>query len=102
MSDTIHLTQSERAEVARILAEHLPPGISIRIFGSRAGGTPKPWSDLDLALDGPQPLSLADMAELAEAFDESALPFKVDLVDRHTVSAGFAAIIDAGSLPLPR
>ncbi|PNU04757.1 nucleotidyltransferase family protein [Novosphingobium guangzhouense] len=100
MNGPLHLTDAERAEVLRILAAHLPPGTSARIFGSRAGGVPKPWSDLDLALDGPQPLSLAAMAELAEAFDESALPFKVDLVDRRTVSDAFGAIIDAGAVPL--
>ncbi|MFD2580462.1 hypothetical protein ACFSTD_21530 [Novosphingobium colocasiae] len=46
------------------------------------------------------PLSL--MAELAEAFEESPLPFKVDLVDRATVNAAFGAIIDATARPFPR
>ena len=39
-----------------------------------------------------------EAAELAEAFDESALPWKVDLVDRATVSEAFGRIIDAGRI----
>lgn len=39
------------------------------------------------------PLSL--LGALAEAFDESALPWKVDIVDRRTVGAAFGQIIDA-------
>lgn len=96
----IALSAEECDEVLRILAEHLPPDTEVRVFGSRAAGSPKPWSDLDLALAGPDPLPLALVARLAEAFDESALPFKVDLVDRSTVSPAFGAIIDAASLPL--
>lgn len=42
------------------------------------------------------------MADLPEAFDASLLPFKVDLVDRHSLSNEFAAIVDATSKPLPR
>lgn len=90
------LTPGELAEVQAILAAHLPPGVAVGVFGSRAGGTPKPWSDLDLVLEGDGPLPLALLASLAEAFDESALPWKVDLVDRRAVSAAFGAIIDAG------
>lgn len=89
------LTDGELAEVMAILAAHLPPGISASAFGSRVGGRPKPWSDLDIVLEGQQALPLSDLAALAEAFDESALPWQVDLVDRRTVSEAFGRIIDA-------
>ncbi|MDF8332919.1 nucleotidyltransferase domain-containing protein [Novosphingobium cyanobacteriorum] len=94
------MSEAERAEVLEVLARHLPPGVSVGVFGSRAGGAPKSWSDLDLVLEGPEPLPLALLAELAEAFDESPLPWKVDLVDRHTVAEGFGRIIDAARIPL--
>jgi uncharacterized protein len=92
---TIALTPAERAEVDAILVRLLPAGTSVHVFGSRAGGQPKPWSDLDLALRGTAPLPLALLAELAEAFDESALPWKVDIIDRRAVTPDFGAIIDA-------
>jgi len=101
MTATLALTPAELAEVKAILASHLPVGVRAYVFGSRATGKAKPWSDLDLVLDGPQALSLSVMARLAEAFDESALPWKVDLIDRRTVSAAFGTIIDAVSVDLP-
>ncbi|WP_333837192.1 nucleotidyltransferase family protein [Novosphingobium sp.] len=97
---SLALTPAERAAVTAILARHLPSGVRVDVFGSRATGTAKPWSDLDLVLCADGPLSLDLMACLAEAFDESALPWKVDLVDRATVDQRFGAIIDAGKVPL--
>jgi hypothetical protein len=38
------------------------------------------------------------MAELAEAFDESGLPFKVDIVDRHRAGNAFRAAVMASGL----
>lgn len=97
---TLALTAGELAQVCAILADHLPPGVRVGVFGSRAGGTPKPFSDLDLVLESEAPLPLPLLAELAEAFDESALPWKVDLVDRRAVTDAFGAIIDASRVPL--
>ncbi len=101
MSEGIALSPAELAEVHRVLAAHLPRGVRVGVFGSRAGGEPKPWSDLDLVLEGEQALSLAVQAELAEAFDESALPWKVDLVDRKAIDAAFGRIVDAARRELP-
>jgi predicted nucleotidyltransferase len=101
LTKTLALTPAELAQVCSILSAHLPAGVRVSVFGSRAGGTPKPWSDLDLALTGGGPIPLALLAEMVEAFDESALPWKVDLVDRGTVSADFGAIIDANAVNLP-
>ena len=56
-------------------------------------------SDLNLALEADSALPIALLAELAEACDESSLPFKVDLVERRTVSERFGAILDATSQP---
>lgn len=82
-------------EIKAILARYLPQGVSVGVFGSRARGNPKPWSDLDLVLEGPEPLPFSLLGALTEAFDESALPWKVDVVDRNAVAPAFARIIDA-------
>ncbi len=100
MTAALELSPDEHAQVLAILGEHLPPNVKVWVFGSRAGGSPKPWSDLDLVLDGPDVLPLSLLAALAEAFDESALPWKVDLLDYSTVSPQFRAIIDRDKLPL--
>ncbi|NLR69841.1 nucleotidyltransferase domain-containing protein [Novosphingobium sp. ERN07] len=100
MTDALRLAPDELAQVREILSRCLPEGVSVRVFGSRASGAPKAWSDLDLALDGREALPLSLLAILREAFDESPLPWKVDLVDYRSVSPEFAAIIDRDSVPL--
>lgn len=99
---TLALDQSQLEEVRAILNAHLPSDVAVGVFGSRAGGRIKRFSDLDLVLEAEEELSLATLSALAEAFDESLLPFKVDLVDRRAVSESFGAIVDATKQPLPR
>lgn len=100
MSDTIRLTETEMTEVCSILRRFLPSDVNVFVFGSRAHGRLKPWSDLDLSLESNEPLSWSILADLAEAFDESRLPWKVDLLDRASVSPEFGKIVDAKKLPL--
>ena len=95
MTAELALKPAELATVRAVLAAHLPADVRVAAFGSRVRGKPKPWSDLDLELAGSGPISLPVLAELAEAFDECPLPWKVDLVDRATVTPEFGAIIDA-------
>jgi len=78
--------------VLHILRLHVPSH-TVWAFGSRATGKAKPYSDLDLAIIGEEPLSLATSAALAEAFSESGLPWRVDIVDWSTTSPSFRDII---------
>lgn len=89
----VALLPHELQEIRQILAQHLP-GIEVRAFGSRVKGTAKPYADLDLALMTQQVLSLEQEAALREAFDESSLPFKVDLLDWAASTPAFQAIIE--------
>jgi predicted nucleotidyltransferase len=88
------------AEVRSILAAHLPAGVEVLVFGSRARGGAKRFSDLDLALKGEGPLDPALLSQLADAFELSALPWRVDLVDYHTLSPEFLSAIHADLIPL--
>lgn len=94
------MSAEERAIVQGILARHLPPNVRVFVFGSRARGTTKRWADLDLSLESDAPLSSSVLGDLREAFDESLLPWKVDLVDRSTVDEVFGRIMDEGKMPL--
>lgn len=49
------------------------------VFGSRAKGTHRPGSDLDLAIKGPH-ISPMTLARIQADLDESNLPFRVDPV----------------------
>ena len=90
--DLIDLPPRHLAEVRRILNQHAP-GCEVRAFGSRVAGRPKPWSDLDLAIIGAAPVGWENIAILSEAFQESDLPFRVDVLDWHTLPPGFRAVI---------
>lgn len=85
--------------VRDILARHLP-GSDVRVFGSRATGTAKPHSDLDLVIMGDAPLPVTKMRILRDAFEDSDLPFQVDLVEWAGTNEEFREIIAATAVPL--
>lgn len=85
--------------VRDILQRHVPDR-EVWAFGSRAKWTAKEYSDLDIAVIGDEPLSIGVMAELNEAFHESALPFKVDVVDWATITPSFQKVIGSSKIIL--
>ncbi|WP_052050906.1 nucleotidyltransferase family protein [Leptolyngbya sp. KIOST-1] len=54
------------------------PGTAVWAYGSRVKGTARPHSDLDLVVFASPQLRRA-IPDLREAFEESDLPFRVDL-----------------------
>lgn len=92
MTDQIDITPEERAIVLRILNE-IVPDRDVQAFGSRVTGKAKPFSDLDLAIMGDEPLSLETRAQLEEAFSASDLPWKVDVLDWTQADENFQRII---------
>ena len=86
--------------VQDILRERLPAGFQVWVFGSRAKWATTEASDLDLAMAGPSKLDYRVMAGLETAFEESNLPYTVDVVDLNTVSKEFKKIVEAQRIPL--
>ena len=89
----IDLNPNHLATVERILAEHVPE-CEARAFGSRATWTAKDYSDLDLAIVGGGPLDWRTLSRLKEAFEESDLPMRVDVLDWHDISESFRDVIE--------
>lgn len=90
----IRLTAIERKIVCSILQQYVPE-YEVWAFGSRVKGNAKPYSDLDLAVITKQPLSLETHANLVDAFSESDLSWKVDIVDWAATSENFRQIIQS-------
>lgn len=88
----IKLSEKELGTVKNILANHIPDS-TVSVFGSRINGDVKKYSDLDLAIMNKKPLPVLTIAKLREAFSQSILPFKVDLVEMSTISESFRIII---------
>ncbi len=79
--------------VRDVLRRHVPDR-KVLAFGSRVTWTAKHYSDLDLAVLGDEPLPLNLTSALAESFDDSDLPFKVDVVDWASTSESFRKVIE--------
>ena len=66
----------DHLEIVRdILLRHLPAGVKVWVFGSRANWTTKDSSDLDLALEGESKLSHKVLGALKDAFEDLSLPW---------------------------
>ena len=100
MTFRIDLSAEHRQLVLEPLAELLPPLAQVWVFGSRATGRARRYSDLDLLIDAGRPLSLDEAAGLRKAFEESDLPYRVDIVDWHAIGDRFRQLIAAERLPL--
>ena len=60
-------------------------------FGSRVKGTQKPLSDLDLCFKEDIPINV--QAHIEEDFEESDLPFTIDLIDFNLCDENFQSLI---------
>lgn len=88
----IQLTPGERKVVRAILRRHIPR-VRVGVFGSRAKGKARKFSDLDLVLLTAKPVSFARLGALENDFSESELPFRVDVVDWAATESEFRARI---------
>ena len=92
----IAVSPFEMEIICDIAKKHVPD-CDILAFGSRYKWTNEETSDLDLAVKGKGKIGFAVVGSMKEDFMESDLPFRVDVVDYHTISDSFKKIIDKGS-----
>lgn len=91
----IHLKPEELKMILNILKQHVPESTVIA-FGSRVHGRNlKEFSDLDLTVKSPDPLATEKLLSLQNAFSQSDLPFKVDVIDWADTDTNFRKIIEA-------
>ena len=88
------LTEEQLCSV-RAIIDSVLPGAEVWVFGSRATGHARPFSDLDLLLTRPRSLSWLQCADLRDAFEASDLPFKVDVVEAEGLSGGIKERVNA-------
>lgn len=98
---SLALSESQLRTVQGIVGRLLPAA-KVWIFGSRATGRARPFSDLDLLVTEPQRLSWSQRAALRDAFEASDLPFRVDVVEASGLAPGIAARALAERMPLRR
>ena len=94
MKNAIDMRPKDLEITREILAKHISSNATVWVFGSRAKGTARPFSDLDLIIDNNhQPLPLIILTQLLDDFEESDLPYKVDIVDWNGMSDEFRAVV---------
>ncbi len=95
----IDATPEEMGIVDGLLSAYVPR-CEVRAFGSRAKWEAKDHSDLDLVVKGESELDRGMIADLKDAFAESDLRFRVDVVDWHAVSDTFRDAIEGESVTI--
>ena len=93
------ITAGQRKTILALLERHLP-GTAAWVYGSRAKWTARPQSDLDLVVFA-APGQSGRVGALREAFEESNLPFRVDLFVWDEVPEEFRKQIEAEHVVLP-
>ncbi|MCY3822872.1 MAG: nucleotidyltransferase domain-containing protein [Nitrospinae bacterium] len=77
MSGLVDITEAQRKQILALLNKHLP-NTAAWVYGSRAKGKARPKSDLDMVVFAGHAKSRR-VYDLKEAFEESNLPFRVDV-----------------------
>ncbi len=72
-----------KASISRYL-----PDCKIFIFGSRVKGTAKKYSDIDIALNSKN-LDENILLKIQNEFENSTLPYEVDIIDINNISETF-------------
>ena len=93
VGQAIDLMAKHRKTVLALLEQHLP-GTPAWAYGSRTMWTARPQSDLDLVVFA-TPEQRGQVGDLREAFEESNLPFRVDLFVWDDIPESFRERIEA-------
>lgn len=88
----INVADEQMEMIRAILAQYVPDA-EVRAFGSRTDGTARKHSDLDVAIVGDKKMEFSTLNRLREAFEDSELPFRVDVLDWHSISESFRSVI---------
>lgn len=90
----IEISEEQFNIVCQILDNYLP-GREVMAFGSRATNTAKLYSDLDIAIMGTDQVNFLTLALLKDAFSESNLPFRVDILQWCKINPEFKKVIQS-------
>ena len=102
MSSALEIRPIDLVRVWDVLDRALPTDAQVYVFGSRATRRAKRGSDLDLAIDAGRPLSAAETGRIADGFEESDLPYRVDVIDLQSASAEMTSVVTRDMIDLPR
>ena len=100
MAERVLAVSADHLRIVCDILQRLIPHCQVWAFGSRVTGTHKDYSDLDLTIIADAPLDITTIANVSDAFSQSDLPYKVDLVEWATTSETFRNIIQLNKIVL--
>lgn len=86
MNPRLAISKEDEELILSVLVRHLPADTEVFFFGSRINETHKRASDLDILIRNKRPIPLEIIAIIREEFENSDLPYKVDIVDDNSIS----------------
>ncbi|MDR3223754.1 MAG: nucleotidyltransferase domain-containing protein [Methanobrevibacter sp.] len=92
----IQVLNEEMEIILKIIKKHAQE-CEVLVFGSRLKGDNRKFSDLDLAFICKEGLELKKRIKLDIEFEESDLPYRVDVVDYNRASKEFQKIINTNN-----
>ena len=92
----IAVSSEEFEIIIKILKAHIKKG-KVYAFGSRYKNNNRKFSDFDIAIDTGEKLSFEFLNILKDSFEESDLPYRVDIIDYNNISDKFKKIVDGGN-----
>ncbi len=93
MKKGIDLLQKHHLLIQSLIKKYLA-GATVWVYGSRVKGTAQTHSDLDMIVFATEQQKL-QVSDLQEAFDDSVLPFRVDLFVWNDVPKEFHKTIES-------
>lgn len=85
----------EQIEIVREVLKKNGVLEDVYVFGSRARGDHKKYSDLDLVFKSIKSLDGKTLVQLKTDFEQSSLPITVDFIDWSNISADFQKNIES-------
>jgi predicted nucleotidyltransferase len=95
----IQIEKAHRSIILDILNGN-PKIRALKVFGSRARGSARRFSDLDILLETNSALDFYELSALENAISDSEIPYRVDLVDSSRISAEFFSSIEGDLSPI--
>lgn len=90
---SIKISDKHKKIVTDILRLILDEKTAVYVFGSRSKDTQKEYADLDLAIKSEYKIPQLILDKLHSEFENSLLPYKVDIVDLNDIDSDFYSCI---------
>ncbi|MCX6132093.1 MAG: nucleotidyltransferase domain-containing protein [Proteobacteria bacterium] len=74
-------------------------GAKVYMFGSRARGTHRKYSDIDILVESTDDLARV-ISQLSEKLETGNFPYKVDIVDKKYMAAAYLSSVHADRVEL--